>query len=166
MEDYALANQFISEDFIRMVHALLMNDGRVNVKATPYRDGQNVIKDSNAKSIIYMPPEAKDVPDLMYNLVKWIGEQHHNLPCPIIAAIGHYQFATIHPYYDGNGRTARLLTTCILHLGGYGLKGLFSLEEYYARDLLSYYRSISIGLSHNYYLGRVESDITSWLEYF
>lgn len=50
-------------------------------------------------------------------------------------------------------------------MGGYDLKGLYSLEEYYAKNLLGYYRAISIGPSHNYYLGRVESDITPWVEY-
>lgn len=74
--------------------------------------------------------------------------------------------ATIHPYYDGNGRTARLLTTFILHLDGYDLKGLYSLEEYYARSLGAYYEAISVGPSHNYYLGRADADITKWIEYF
>ena len=83
-----------------------------------------------------------------------------------VAGIAHYQFATIHPYYDGNGRTARLLTTLILHLGGYDLKGLYSLEEYYARNLGAYYEALAIGSSHNYYQGRAEADITPWLEYF
>jgi Fic family protein len=83
-----------------------------------------------------------------------------------VAGIVHYQFATIHPYYDGNGRTARLLTTFLLHLGGYGLKGLYSLEEYYARHLDSYYDALNIGESHNYYMGRAEADITKWVEYF
>ena len=85
---------------------------------------------------------------------------------PIRAAIAHYQFATIHPYYDGNGRTARLLTTLILHTGGYGLKGLYALEEYYARELASYYSALTVGPSHNYYLGRAEADITGWIAYF
>jgi Fic family protein len=58
------------------------------------------------------------------------------------------------------------LTMLILHLGGYDLKGLYSLEEYYAKNLLGYYRAISIGPSHNYYFGRAESDITPWVEYF
>src|SRR5262249_6482223 len=88
------------------------------------------------------------------------------VPCPIRAAIAHYQFATIHPYYDGNGRTGRLLTTLILHLGGYDLKGLYSLEEYYARDLRAYYKALSVGPTHNYYDGRAECDITQWVEYF
>ena len=68
----------------------------------------------------------------------------------------------IHPYYDGNGRTARLLTSLILHLGGYGLKGLYALEEYYALDLKAYYEALTVGPSHNYHLGRVEADIAGW----
>ena len=61
---------------------------------------------------------------------------------------------------------ARLLTTLILHRGGYDLKGLYSLEEYYARDLSAYYGALAVGPSHNYYQGRAESDITAWVEYF
>lgn len=143
-----------------------MSNGRARLKPIPYRDGQNVIRDSGTRTIVYMPPEAKDVPGLMRNLILWINKNEEELPCPIVAGIAHYQFATIHPYSDGNGRTSRLLTTLILHLGGYDLKGLYSLEEYYAKNLLGYYRAISIGASHNYYFGRAESDITNWLEYF
>ncbi len=165
LELIASKKQPITETTIQILHALAMSDGRSNVKPTPYRDGQNVINDSSSGKIVYMPPEAKDVPMLMDSLVKWIHE-NLNLPCPLVAALSHYQFATIHPYYDGNGRTARLLTTLILHLGGYDLKGLYSLEEYYAKNLLGYYKAISVGPSHNYYFGRAESDITEWIEYF
>ena len=77
-----------------------------------------------------------------------------------------YQFVTIHPYYDGNGRTARLLATFILHKCGYGLNGFFSLEEHYARDLQGYYRALTVHPHHNYYFGREEADLTAWLEYF
>jgi len=89
--------------------------------------------------------------------------------CPIRAGIAHYQFATIHPHYDGNGRTARLLTALILHQGGYDLKGVYSLDEYYARNLGDYYEALTIGPSHNYYAyyaGRADSDITKWVDYF
>lgn len=165
LEQYVAQNYPITERVIQTLHALVMSDGRTRVMPTPYRDGQNVIKDSGTGTIVYMPPESKDVPGLMRNLVLWIKESEE-LPCPIVAGIAHYQFATIHPYYDGNGRTSRLLTTLILHLGGYDLKGLYSLEEYYAKNLLGYYRAISVGPSHNYYFGRAESDITDWLEYF
>ena len=125
------------------------------------------IRDSRSRGIVYLPPEAKDVPLLMKQLVSWLeSSKLKELPCPIRAGIAHYEFATIHPYYDGNGRTARLLTTLVLHLGGYDLKGLFSLEEYYARNLGGYYEALTTGPSHNYYEGRSKADITKWVEYF
>jgi Fic family protein len=154
----------ITETTMKTIHGLVEGKGRKQVKPTPYRDGQNVIRDSTTGAIVYMPPEAKDVPVLMRQLVEWINDT--DTPAPITAALVHYQFATIHPYYDGNGRTARLLTTLVLHKGGYGLKGIYSLEEYYARDLPAYYSAISRGGHHNYYFGRTEADITPWVEYF
>lgn len=155
----------IAEKDIQTLHGLVM-DGKE--KPTAYRDGQNVIKDSGSGSIVYMPPEAKDVPELMRELVAWINNEVDTgeFPVPLIAAIAHYQFATIHPYYDGNGRTARLLTNLILHKSGYGLKGIYSLEEYYARNLQDYYQALTVGESHNYYFGRAEADITEWVAYF
>jgi Fic family protein len=107
------------------------------------------------------------VPKLMQELATWIqASEQEGLPCPLCAGIAHYQFATIHPYYDGNGRTARLLTTLILDRGGYDMKGLYSLEEYYARNLGAYYKALAIGPSHNYCQGRAGADITQRLEYF
>jgi Fic family protein len=135
------------------------------VRPTPYRDGQNVIRDSRSKGIVYLPPEAKDVPKLMEQLLEWLNRANP-LPVPLKAGIAHYQFANVHPYYDGNGRTARLLTTLMLHLGGYDLKGIYALEEYYARGLKEYYKALTVGPSHNYYLGRAEADITRWVAYF
>ncbi len=165
VEQWVSKNAPITEKMIQMIHALVMADGKLRIKPSPYRDGQNVIRDGRTRRIVYMPPEAKDVPRLMKSLVHWLS-QKSEIPCPIAAAIAHYQFATIHPYYDGNGRTARLLTNLILHLDGYGLKGLSSLEEYYARHLEAYYEALTIGPSHNYYMGRAEADITQWIEYF
>ncbi|NGX26470.1 MAG: Adenosine monophosphate-protein transferase SoFic [Chlamydiae bacterium] len=165
VEKWAEERVFITEALIKTIHGLVMANGRSKVKATPYRDEQNVIRDSRTGTIFYLPPEAKDVPQLMQGFIQWISE-NRNLPGPILAGIAHYQFATIHPYYDGNGRTARLLTTLLMHLSGYDLKGIYSLEEYYARELEDYYSAISIGPSHNYYMGRAEADITPWLEYF
>ncbi len=167
VEQLAAGNYAITEQQIKLLHALVMAGGTHRVKPTPFRDGQNIIRDGRSKRIVYMPPEAKDVPTLMKQLVGWINSSAmQGVPCPIRAGIAHYQFATIHPYYDGNGRTARLLTTLILHLGGYDLKGLYSLEEYYARNLGDYYEALTIGPSHNYYVGRAKSDITQWVDYF
>ncbi len=165
IEDLARHERRIKEKQIRMIHGQVMAGGKKGA-ATPYRDGQNVIKDSVSGRIVYMPPVAKDVPPLMAGLSRWLSQTAETVPCPLRAALAHYQFATIHPYHDGNGRTARLLTNLVLHLGGYGLKGIYSLEEYYARDLTAYYGAIAVGPSHNYYEGRAEADITAWLEYF
>ena len=161
-------NPLLNEKIIQTIHAIVMSSGNPKAKPTKYRDGQNVIRDSRSGAIVYMPPEAKDVAALMLEMTTWINKElaKKDLPLPIIAAIAHYQFATIHPYYDGNGRTARLLTTLILHLSGYGLKGIYCLEEYYAKDLGSYYQALSIGNHHNYYMGRAEAEITSFIEYF
>ncbi len=114
-----------------------------------------------------MPPQAKDVPKLMAEMVRWVRfAEKEGIPVPIIAALLHYQFVTIHPYYDGNGRTARLLATFILQRDGYGLNGFFSLEEHHARDLAAYYKSLAVHEDHSYYQGRAEADLTSWIEYF
>lgn len=155
----------LAETDIMTIHGLVM-EGKP--RPTPYRDGQNVIRDSVSGGIVYMPPEAPDVPGLVGDLVDWINEERRKgeIPIPIIGGIAHYQFATIHPYYDGNGRTARLLTNLILHQSGYGLKGIYSLEEYYVQSLQNYYDALTIGESHNYYFGREDADITPWVVYF
>ena len=136
-------------------------------KPSPYREAQNVIRESGSGSIVYLPPEAHDVPGMMRDLVAWIGDELDSgeLPVPIIAGLAHYQFATIHPYLDGNGRTARLLTTLILRRTGYGLKGIYSLDEHYAKNLAAYYAALTVG-THNYYDGRAEGDVTPFVSYF
>lgn len=164
IETWSQENKEITETLIQKLHALVMAGGSGRVKATPYRTGQNVIKDGRTRSIVYLPPEAQDLVELMQEFSLWV--EHARVICPIKAAITHYQFVTIHPYYDGNGRTARLLTNLVLQKGGYDLDGLYSLEEYYAYNLGGYYDALTIGPSHNYYLGRAEADITPWIEYF
>lgn len=165
LERMASAATPIVETTVKRLHALVEGDGKTRVSPTPYRDGQNVIRDARSRRVVYMPPEAKDVPRLTKQLIAWIG-QNDRLPVPVRAGLAHYQFATIHPFYDGNGRTARLLTTLILHLNGYGMKGLCVLDEHYVRDLRAYYAAISVGDSHNYYMGRAEADVTAWVTYF
>jgi Fic family protein len=165
VEHLAKRREKVSETTVQRLHAFIMGGGKTRVKATAYREGQSVIREAHSQGIVYMPPEAKDVPRLMEQLIAWINTKDE-LPVPLKAGIAHYQYATIHPYYDGNGRTARLLTTLILHLGAYDLKGLYALEEYYARDLKAYYEALTVGPSHNYYMGRAEADLTKWAAYF
>ena len=155
----------VTQEEIQRLHGWVM-EGRAT--PSPYRDGQNVIRDSRSGGIVYLPPEAHDVPTLMQEMVEWlvVNLESRELPAPLVAALAHYQFATIHPYYDGNGRTARLLTTLILHRAGYGLKGIYNLEEHYAQNLEGYYQALTVGESHNYYFGRVEASVTPFITYF
>jgi Fic family protein len=165
VEDWAARKVDFSEDLVRRLHSIV--EKGLRSKPTTYRDGQNVIRDSQSGGIVYMPPEAKDVTALMAAMVRWVHKaEKENIPVPVIAALVHYQFVTIHPYYDGNGRTARLLATFILQRGGYGLHGFFSVEEHHARDLASYYDSLVVHQHHNYYYGRAEAELTGWVEYF
>lgn len=165
VEEWAAKKLTLTEDMIQRLHALVERGSRA--KPTPYRDGQNVIRDSSTGAIVFLPPEAKDVPALMAQMVAWAKQaEKDEFPVPLIAALVHYQFVTIHPYYDGNGRTARLIATFLLHRGGYGLNGFFSLEEHHARDLDGYYQALVTHPHHNYYEGRAEADLTGWVEYF
>ena len=165
VEDMAAAHRPVTEETIQRIQAMVMAGKRA--KAAPYRTGQNVVRDSGTGGIVYMPPEAADVPILMHRMVSWIRHAAaEGIPPVIVAGLAHYEFVTIHPYYDGNGRTARLLATYILHRDGYGLKGIFSLEEYHSRDIDAYYKALDVGGNHNYYMGREDADLTAWLEYF
>jgi hypothetical protein len=71
-EQFAAARGPVTELHIQALHALVMAGGRKRVKPSPYRDGQNVIRDSRSGGIVYMPPEAKDVPEMMRALTAWI----------------------------------------------------------------------------------------------
>ena len=165
VEEWAAQKAPLTEELIRKLHAVVMKGRRA--KPTPYRDGQNAIRDAVTGAIVYLPPEAKDVPALVSEMIAWVRKaEKENLPVPLVAGLVHYQFVTIHPFYDGNGRTARLLATFLLHRGGYGLNGFFSLEEHHAKNLGAYYRALAVHPHHNYYMGRAEADLTPWLKYF
>jgi Fic family protein len=165
VEEWAAARRELTEDLIQRMHSIIYKG--IRHKPTEYRDGQNVIRDAGTGRIVYLPPEAKDVPGLMHDLVKWgRGAEKAGVPVPIIAGLLHYQFETIHPYYDGNGRTGRLLATFVLQRDGYGLQGFFSLEEHHARNLEEYYKRLAANQKHNYNEGREKAELTPWLEYF
>ena len=100
----------------------------------------------------YIPPEYSDVPGLLDELVNYVNiTDDHPL---IIAAVVHYQLVTIHPFEDGNGRTARLMSGYILDFYGYGFNGIGSLEEYFAYAPDEYYEALQMGLPVLYYSGR------------
>ena len=158
-------NNKITEDLILKVHNLV--SGRnINYKNS-YRAEQNVVADSLTGKIVYMPPEAQDVKKLIKQIVEEFNLKDLNdIPIPIKAGIFAYEFVTIHPFWDGNGRCSRLLATYILKSYDYDLKGFYVMEEFYDRNIDEYYNSLQMGLHHNFYFGRNDADITKWLEYF
>ncbi|WP_287846773.1 Fic family protein [Catenibacterium sp.] len=123
------------------------------------------VYDSKTGNPDYIPPEYSDVPGLLDELIEYVNTtDDHPL---IVAAVVHYQLVTIHPFEDGNGRTARLLSGYIMDLNGYGFNGVGSLEEYFAYDVDEYYDSIQMGLPALYYSGRENPPHPEiWINYF
>ena len=123
------------------------------------------VYDSESGVPEYIPPEYSDIPALLDELVQYVNTtDDHPL---IIAAVVHYQLVTIHPFEDGNGRTARLMSGYILDLNGYGFNGIGSLEEYFAYDPDEYYASLQMGLPALYYSGRENPPHPEiWVDYF
>lgn len=116
------------------------------------------------QEVLYTGPDAAQVPKLMKDLVAWIGKSEQEEIHPIIVAgVAHAEIAAIHPFADGNGRTARALATLILYARGYDFRQLFALEDYYNSERPKYYAAIHLG---NNYEERKASDLTHWLEYF
>ncbi len=123
------------------------------------------VYDSQSGRPDYIPPEYIDIPELLDELVEYVNTtDDHPL---IVAAVVHYQLVTIHPFEDGNGRTARLLSGYIMDINGYGFNGIGSLEEYFAYDTDEYYNSIQMGLPALYYSGRDNPPHPEiWINYF
>lgn len=95
---------------------------------------------------------------MMSELVDWLKQEQKINPV-LMAGIAQFQLVHIHPFLDGNGRTARLLSTLYLYKTGYDFKRLFTISEYYDRDRSNYYKAIQSVRESN-------MDMTTWLEYF
>lgn len=123
------------------------------------------VYDSETGRAEYIPPAYDEIPALLDDLVEYVTTtDDHPL---IIAAVVHYQLVTIHPFEDGNGRTARLLSGYVLDYYGYGFNGVGSLEEYFAYDINEYYESLQMGLPALYYSGRNNPPHPEiWVNYF
>ena len=165
LSDLAENNNTLSVDLILKVHNLI--SGKNLSFKNKFREGQNIVEDSLSGIIVYMPPEAKDVSDLIKQMIDEFNSIDNNdIPIPIKAGILAYQFVTIHPFWDGNGRCARLLATYVLKSYNYDLKGFYVMEEFYDKNIDEYYNSLQMGLHHNFYYDINEANITEWLEYF
>lgn len=149
----------ITEELVREIHKYLVKGVRGG-SAVPgkYRVVQNYVVNSFTGEVIYTPPPANEVPMMMRDLVAWLNSKTDTPPV-IMAGVSQFQLVHIHPFLDGNGRTARLLSTLCLYRSGYDFKRLFAISEYYDRDRPAYYRAIQSVRGNN-------MDLTSWLEYF
>ena len=84
---------------------------------------RSIQQSGRTRTPVYTPPRPEDVSDLMADLMDWIQRSDKEGISPlIISAVAHYQFESIHPFVDGNGRTGRALSTLILYKMGYDTK--------------------------------------------
>ncbi len=145
------------------MHAGVM-DGLLPAHQTGrFRREPVVVHEPRTGDIIFLPPDHDDVPRLVDELLAFLVE-NQTLDALILAGLLHRQLALIHPFMDGNGRTARLATHHLL--GGLGLRlaTLFSFENYYNQNVSRYFRQV--GAFGNYYELAGTLDFTAWLEYF
>ncbi len=125
-----------------------------------YRELQVYVGNRITGKVVFMPPPPEDVPALMSGFIGWVNsDEAHDLDPVIVAGISHYEFVRIHPFVDGNGRTARALAALILHLKEFDIKKFFALDDYYDSDRNAYYRALDS-------VDPKTLDLTQWLEYF
>ena len=156
----------ITEKTILKIHRLATYKTLAPKFCGHYRSGQIYVvrrRLGMPQETLYTGPTAKHVPKLMSEFVDWLTESKRKKLNPVItAAIAHMEIAAIHPFNDGNGRTARTLATLILYERGYDFRRLFAIEDYYNTDRPAYYNAINLGKTYE----ERRADITSWLEYF
>jgi Fic family protein len=159
VSEYLNAGAPIAETLIREIHKKLVANVRGNSAAPgEYRKIQNYVVNSKTKEVIYTPPPAYEVPRMMSELIEWINVEKE-INAILVSGIAQFQLVHIHPFLDGNGRTARLLSMLTLYRFGYDFKKLFNISEFYDRDKTAYYKAIQSVRTENL-------DMTIWLEYF
>jgi Fic family protein len=125
-----------------------------------YRELQVYVGNSKTGDVIFMPPQPEEVPGFMKEFLEWVNSGDAKKLDPVmVAGISHYEFVRIHPFVDGNGRTARSLATLILYLREFDIKRFFALDDYYDSDRNSYYKALDS-------VDPRTIDTTKWLEYF
>jgi Fic family protein len=159
VSNYLNSGESITEGLIREIHKKLVIDVRGNSSSPgEYRKIQNYVVNSKTKQTVYTPPPVYEVSRMMRELVKWINQQEKVSPI-LVSGIAQFQLVHIHPFLDGNGRTARLLSTLCLYRKGYDFKKLFTISEYYDKNRSEYYKAIQ-SVREN------DMDMTEWLNYF
>jgi len=149
----------VSSRLIKKTHALLLESARGETKLPgAFRRSQNWIGGNSLADASFIPPHDKYVNDLMGDLENFLLNDDIHLPALIKIAIAHYQFETIHPFLDGNGRIGRLLITLFLISEKKLEKPLLYLSAYFEKKKDLYYDNLTRVRTH--------SDMIHWIKYF
>lgn len=162
--ELAAKNFAFNSKLILGIHKRVTDRLLPNFHSGIFRSEPVFVNDPKQRKTVYWPPDHQDVPRLMQELVGFVVEHRHKLDPIILAGLFHKQFVVIHPFIDGNGRTVRLATKAILADLGIDTFNLFSFENYYNRNVTSYFNSV--GVRGNYYDICQSLSFTQWLEYF
>ena len=149
----------LSNRLIRETHKILLQTVRgENKMPGDFRISQNWIGGSSLSSAKFIPPHYRYIDELMGDVERFIHNESNNVPHLIKIAILHYQFETIHPFLDGNGRVGRLLIT--LYLVGQGIlnKPALYLSDYLERNRDEYYSHLTAI--------REKNQIIPWIKFF
>ncbi|MGB6839174.1 MAG: Fic family protein [Microgenomates group bacterium] len=154
-----------STDMFKDIHRETVQKIVAEEKVGVFRTTQVVIKEEGTGKIIFQPPPFVEVPYLLEDFFEWLNSSKVKEIHPIIkAGITHYVLVAVHPFVEGNGRTARAFASLILLRENYDIKRFFALEEHFDQDPASYYQAFSWVDSQSSNIG--QRDLTPWLEYF
>ena len=148
-----------SARLIREAHAILMQGVRGRHKAPgEFRQAQNWIGGATIDDAVFVPPVHTSVGELMADLEKFVHDDTQYFPELLKIALAHYQFETIHPFLDGNGRVGRLLITLYLVSKGILKKPVLYLSDFFERNRTHYY--------DNLMRVREKNDLQQWFKFF
>lgn len=155
-----------TEKQILKIHSIAMEKLVPDEQRGRFRKVQVILRNAQTGEIVFRPPPAPEVPSLVSEFLKWLNSKEGKEIHPVFrSAIAHYFISSVHPFTDGDGRTARGFATLILFAEGYDIKRLFSLEEYFDKNAFDYYDALrKTDLTNEKCFA--ERDLTFWLEFF